>query len=214
MRQLEVLEAARIIESMGDGITGPDVVETIDLRGVQAAVLKRGVLFIAGTNEFSDWFEFNFDFIHDGPADQHGFSMAPGDSGAVWHAGFLEHAQIVYAFAKPQKISAIIGHSLGAASAQIVGASLGIPSIAFGSPRPLQGAAKFRNEGFVLNVCRTDDTLCHLPPRFFGFRHVGSVHWLSPPAPDVGEGHSIRSYIEALEQPLPPLFPAAWPPVA
>ncbi|MGX9856428.1 hypothetical protein ACR03S_13445 [Limimaricola variabilis] len=215
MKTLDVSEAARIIERMDGGLDGPDVVETIDLKGVQAAMLKRGILYIAGTNEFSDWFEFNFDFIHDRAPDAHGFRMAAGDSGAIWHAGFLEHARIVYAFAKPQKPAFIIGHSLGGASAQIVGASLGVPSLSFGSPRTHLGGAHFGREGFVLNICRTDDTLCHLPPRFFGFRHVGSVHWLSPPAGEVEEGHSIASYAELLEAgPLPPGFPEAWPPSA
>ncbi len=61
-------------------------------------------------------------------ADDRGVRQAAtGDSGKhAWHAGFLKHAQTVHASVSgmPEPPKLIIGHSLGAASAQIVGASL------------------------------------------------------------------------------------------
>ncbi len=211
MASTKLLDAAQLIRRVNDDGDSADIVESIDIDGVQAVTLKNKVLVIPGTNEFADWFNFNLEVFADGRPERVGFDVVPGDSGARWHAGFLKHARYVYTFAKPQGIRLVIGHSLGAASAQIVGSSLGIPTIAFASPRPLLGGARFRGEGWVVNVCRTDDTVCHVPPDFLGFRHVGSVYWLSPPTPHVGEDHRIDAYIEAIEAGLSDTLPVAWP---
>lgn len=211
MAPLTILDAARAVRAASRGEAGLDVVERIDIEGVQAVTLKGGVMVVLGANEIADWFDYNLDFIP-GPESEHvGFSVIPGDSGARWHAGFLEHARFVYAFAKPQRPKLIAGHSLGAAAAQIVGASLGVPAIGFGSPRPLRQRRQFRGEGWVLNVCRSDDTICYVPPGFLGFRHVGSVRWLTPPQPDPGEDHSMDEYIEVLEAGHGSTLPETWP---
>ena len=185
---------------------------SIDVRGVQAEYLKDGTLVIPGTNELSDWFEFNFDLVSSSGNEGHGFEVSPGDSGARWHAGFLEHAQLVYAFAKPLKPKLIIGHSLGAASAQIVGTSLRTPTIAFASPRTHRGRTQIPGEGWVVNICRTDDTVCHVPPNFLGFRHVGSRYWISPNEVNDGEDHRMDNYIALMEtKRIKDKLPATWP---
>ncbi|SER81220.1 hypothetical protein SAMN04490244_10374 [Tranquillimonas rosea] len=213
MKSLSLLEAAQMMLRVYDRDRDPEleIVQQIDIRGVQACTLKGGILVIPGTNEFSDWFQFNFDLGGRDRVERHGFAVAHGDSGARWHGGFLEHAQIVYTFAKPQPLRYIIGHSLGAASAQIVGASLKLPTIALASPRTLRGDRPFPGEGWVVNVCRTDDTVCHVPPDFMGFRHLGSVYWLSPPEVNVGEDHRVDKYIALMEAKVSPTLPQAWP---
>lgn len=214
MAHLNVLDACDMIEAAYDGSNSPDVEHQIDIRGVQAMYLKSGVLVIPGTNEMSDWFDFNLD-IAGSVTDGHGFEVVPGDSGSHWHAGFLEHAQIVYTFAKGLRPKFIVGHSLGAASAQIVGTSLGVPTIGFASPQTLRGAPTNRlgKEGWVVNFCRVDDTVCHVPPKFLGFRTLGSRYWLSSDTINVGQDHSIDNYRSILKlKKTQDRVPMIWPP--
>ena len=216
MAQLSVLEACDLIEASYAGTNGDDVQASIDVRGVQAQYLKSGVLVIPGTNEFNDWFDFNLNVRGD-MTDGHGFEVVPGDSGSMWHAGFLEHAQIVYSFAKGLRPKFIVGHSLGAASAQIVGTSMRVPTIAFASPQTLRGKPTNRlaHEGWVLNICRVDDTVCYVPPSIIGFRTLGSRYWLAPEEPNVGEDHSIDNYRQLLKTArVQKRVPKAWPPVS
>ncbi|WP_425038101.1 hypothetical protein [Primorskyibacter sp. S187A] len=214
MAQLNVLDACDMIEAAYDQTNAADIEHQIDIRGVQAQYLKSGVLVIPGTNEMADWFDFNLN-ISGQPTDGHGFEVVPGDSGSMWHAGFLEHAQIVYTFAKGLRPKFIIGHSLGAASAQIVGTSLRVPTLAFASPQTLRGRPTNRlaHEGWVVNYCRLDDTVCHVPPKFLGFRTLGSRYWLAPDEINVGGDHSIDHYRALLKtKKVQDRVPMAWPP--
>ncbi|SIS83110.1 hypothetical protein SAMN05421759_104138 [Roseivivax lentus] len=211
MAGLKVLDAADLIRDAYANDLGDRVQTAIDIRGVQAYFLKDGTLVIPGTNEFSDWFDFNLRF---GNVDVqgHGFEVVPGDSGTLWHGGFLEHAQIVYTFAKGLRPKFIVGHSLGAASAQIVGASLAVPSIAFASPKTCRSRQRMPGEGWVLNICRIDDAVCHVPPSFLGFRTIGSHYWLTPPEADADEDHRIHNYKELLRLArVKERVPTEWP---
>ena len=211
MSTLSVMTAAEMIRDAYADALGARVDTSIDIRGVQAHYMKDGTLVIPGTNEFSDWFDFNLQFGGQ-PMNGHGFEVVPGDSGTLWHGGFLEHAQIVYTFAKGLRPQFIVGHSLGAASAQIVGASLGIPAIAFAAPKTCQSRGRMHGEGWVLNICRVDDTVCHVPPSFLGFRNVGSLYWLTPDEVHPGEDHKIEHYMELLTLPrVQERVPMRWP---
>lgn len=210
MARTRLIDAAATMQAVYDGTGSADVQMRIDIRGVQAVYLKDGTLVIPGTNELADWFEFNFNLVS--PTDGHGFEVVPGDSGAQWHAGFLEHAQTVYAFAKPLQPKLIVGHSLGAASAQIVGLSLRVPTIAFASPRTHRGKTRLAGEGWVVNICRADDSVCHVPPNFLGFRHIGSVYWIAPEQIEDGIDHGVDHYIALLgAEKAKSRLPATWP---
>ncbi|MEM6637987.1 MAG: hypothetical protein AAF667_19085 [Pseudomonadota bacterium] len=212
MVALSLLEAADLVQDFYNSPNRPNVVESIDLNGVQAYFLKRDILIIPGTNELSDWFEFNFDLYNFTPSESHGFEVVAGDSGAKYHAGFLEHARTVYAFAKSLKPKIIVGHSLGAASAQIVGSSLRVPTIAFASPRTIRGKANLPWAKFVLNICRTDDMVTQVPPKLLGFRHIGQVVWMNPQGINFYEDHRIDEYIEIMDEPhIKPHLPEKWP---
>ncbi|KNG93204.1 hypothetical protein ATO11_12145 [Pseudaestuariivita atlantica] len=204
------MEAAKLIEdAYAKRLT--DVHTEIDVRGVQATYLNSGVLVIPGTNEFRDWFDFNLNMFGQG-GDGHGFEVVSGDSGTKWHAGFLEHAQIVYSFAKGLRPKFIVGHSLGAASAQIVGMSLRTPTIAFASPQTCRSRTRMPGEGWVVNICRVDDDVCHQPPRILGFRTIGSRYWLSPDPLKLGEDHKIDNYMDLLKtKKVKDRVPQAWP---
>lgn len=212
MTKLSLLEATELIEASYAGANKADIHTEIDIQGVQAQFLKSGVLVIPGTNEFSDWFDFNLNVTNPNAPESHGFEVVPGDSGALWHAGFLEHAQIVYTFAKGLRPKFIVGHSLGAASAQIVGTSLKVPTIAFASPQTCRSAARLHGEGWVVNICRVDDTVCHVPPKFLGFRTVGSRYWMQPDELDGDEDHRITNYRELLKlKRIKDRLPQSWP---
>lgn len=183
---MDISKAADLIDRAYARTLGGQVAVELNLMGAQAALLNDGTLIIPGTNEVSDWGNFNL------VVDQ-------GDSGRTWHAGFLRHARIVYPFAKG-RAKRIIGHSLGAASAQILAVSLGIPALCFASPQPLRGKTKVANEGLVTNLCRLDDGVCYLPFSFLKFRHIGAVHWISPGEAQSHGSHRIGDYLRALKR--------------
>ena len=176
-------EAADLIARAYEGKL--DAPHQLDQDGVQAFVTADRILVIPGTNEPSDWFRFNF-------------KVGRGVTRA-WHQGFLDHSRVVYDFAKSLNPRLIVGHSLGAASAQIVGYSLHVDTIAFASPKPLRYLPQMPSHGFawVQNICREDDMVCALPPNFL---HVGKVEWLTPKRHHWGEDHRIDNYIAVMKE--------------
>lgn len=195
---MKLTDAAKLIQKAYDNQLGGLLHSSIDMGGAQAAFLTDGTLIIPGTNEHSDWADFNLD-------------ISSGDSRRKWHAGFLRHAQAIYPFAKGAGAKRVLGHSLGAASAQIVASSLEIPAICFASPRPLRGRTRFRGEHRILNICRFDDAVCYLPMAFLGFRQIGKVHWLSPREPQSAGSHKLKDYLRAMAQGTArPELPGTW----
>jgi hypothetical protein len=185
------LEAARLL--LADYADRLLPVDRISLSGVQAAIVDQAtgarVLAIRGTNELTDWLRYNFQCLPE--VDQ-------GDQ-FQWHRGFLHYAQIAYAFAKGKGVQLVVGHSLGAAAAGIVATSLGVPAIAFATPRALFGGLGPDNESIVRNFLRIDDLVCMLPPGAIGFRHVGEVNWLRTQGRHIGQDHTLIHYLELLE---------------
>jgi len=195
---MKLTVAADLIQRAYDGKLGALQASEINHQGAQAFMLKDGTLVVPGTNEISDWRDFNF-------------NVGKGDSGRAWHSGFLKHASAIYPFAKGAGAKRVIGHSLGAASAQIIGVSLGIPAICFASPRPLRGRTRFKGEHRILNICRYDDAVCNLPFPFLGFRHVGKSHWISPREQQSEGSHQLEHYLRAMEKgKSTPTLPDEW----
>ena len=184
---MDISEAADLLSLAYAGKLDAPGTMPFDLNGAQAYLLADKTLVIPGTNEKSDWKDFNFD-------------VTDGDSGRIWHAGFMRHARTIYAFAKGGEAKRVIGHSLGAASAQIIGCSLEIPALCIASPRPLRGKTAFRGEKRIVNLCRFDDAVCYLPFAFLKFRHLGKVHWISPGEPQSEGSHTIADYLRALKR--------------
>ena len=209
---MRVIEAARIMAAGYAPRGRLDVARRLDRDGVQALLLTDRTLVVPGTNERMDWVAFNLRTMPR-PSRALAATLRAGASGALWHGGFLRHAEILYDFAKERDVRLMIGHSLGAASAQIAGASLRLPVIGFASPRTKHGARRFPGEGWVLNVNRSDDLIGWLPPRGFGFRHLGSVHRLDPPQVNRGPDHGMAHYIRLLRHPVVGAsLPRVWPP--
>lgn len=155
-----------MVSALAELIVGRVAFRIVELEDGKAALLLRG------TDQWQDWLRFNVLFRPDFNA---------GSSGALWHAGFYRYASAGYCFAKGwlcagRQLDYIAGHSLGAAAAQIIGASLGIETHAFASPRPLWSRTQPSGAEFVSNWVVSDDMVCVLPPFI---RHwVGKVTWL------------------------------------
>ena len=197
---MKLTVAADLIQRAYDGKLGAMEVNGLDHEGIQASMLSDGTLVIPGTNETSDWKAFNF-------------NVGKGERNRNWHAGFLKHASVVYPFAKGANAKRVIGHSLGAASAQIVAAWLEVPGICFASPRPLRGRTRVKGEHRIMNVCRLDDAVCSLPPSFLGFRQVGKVFWLRPGEKQSEGSHQLKDYLRAMKKEASnPDLPDDWHP--
>ena len=175
-------EAAALIDDAYEGrLITPHM---LDKDGVQAYLTADNECVIPGTNERADWFDFNFKVRGKG-------------SNHEWHEGFLLHASTVYHWLREidHQVDAIYGHSLGAASAQIVGFSLGVPTLAFAAPRVLVPDANV-DAPSVICINRKDDTVTYLPPYF---QHIGEVKVMKP-SWHFGEDHRIRHYGRAMSE--------------
>jgi pimeloyl-ACP methyl ester carboxylesterase len=165
--------------------------------GAEAYLTRDGILLIPGTNEGSDWTDYNLKgFAAKGEAlgwDR----LNPGIGAAVWHFGFALHAIEVMDFLGGLKPAAIIGHSLGAASAQMLGAHFKVPTVTFAAPRLLRQAGGFPGEEWVLNLVHSDDVIGLVLAQSAGFRRVGHVRFLTA-GTGSGFAHAMADYETAL----------------
>ena len=171
----------------------------LDHDDVQAALLDNGILLIPGSNSVRDYIKFNLRVLCIG-----GGRYAVGDkateagaSGTRWHRGFLRHAQVIHDWIEGmgQRPVMILGHSLGAASTQILSMSWQVTGIAFAAPRTLAQVGRVPGGGSCLCFNRDDDTVCAVPP---GFHHLGSVHEARTRRSVAGPDHGMWLYREAL----------------
>ncbi|MEM1266110.1 MAG: hypothetical protein AAGI50_08855 [Pseudomonadota bacterium] len=196
---MKILEALELMERAYK--SKPRGKYSMDTKGVQARLYGREkALVIEGTNEFSDWLRFNFNVLIEREPEI-------GDSGARYHQGFYNYAEKVYYFAKPiqDRIDVVIGHSLGAAAAQIVGASLGKPTLSIGAPKPyVKGTGPVPGAEYVTNLNRDDDAVTKVPGMLLGFlpfEHIGHVWNLDPKDDDeLGEDHRVNHYIDLIKR--------------
>lgn len=212
MNAAELAAQSYAIADMIKGGNVPSQVKAhVSIRGAQAQMMDKGVMVVPGSNELLDWFS-NFDVYNIVGRRFQRRDKAKGNNGAVFHAGFLRHASKLQGFAKEHDARFIIGHSLGAATAQILGTALGIPAIGFASPRVKQGAGKLKKEGGVLNICRADDLVTRVPPSEAGFRRLGTSVRLVPGVTNPGMDHSMDHYIASLEEHVSAKgLPKHWP---
>jgi pimeloyl-ACP methyl ester carboxylesterase len=197
---MKITQAAELIQKAYDRDLSAELAHPpLNKKGVEAWMLRDGTLVVPGTNDTADWWR-NINVGRSGR----------GASRRTWHKGFLEHARVIYDYATPLQPKLVIGHSLGAAAAQILGVSWKIPAICFASPRPLRGRQRFPGEGNILNINRWDDIVTQLPPIVW-FRHVGRVHRISPGETQSEGSHSIPDYLRAMSQGrVRPPLPDSW----
>lgn len=165
-------------------------IDTLDIDGCQASIWTDGThcsLVTRGSNDGWDWAR-NFQFVP-------GWSMM-GASGAAYHRGVLQSARMIFAWLKNAKrpITFSTGHSLGGGVGQIVGPSIGVPTITFAAPKVLARGSPPRAD-LVTNYVLPGDPVPWLVP---GYRHVGKVVSLKPTSGWWGARHANRHYLEAL----------------
>jgi len=177
----------------------PPVRTPINEGHVQAYLLTDMTLVIRGSDELKDYTRSNL-VVTKSKISWPGMSSAAQN--AVWHKGFAGHAKTVARVLNGARPKFIVGHSLGAATAQILGCVYGVPTVAFASPRPLRGTSRLKHEKWVLNVLRNDDTVCRVPPSSLGYRRVGNTEVMHPKKVNVGEDHSMKQYIKLLKTEL------------
>ncbi len=199
---MEVMKAAELLETGYAGGFGSEVQsKPAGGDGVQAYLLNDGTLVIPGTNEPTDWTKYNLNI----------FSMKQykKSNGIRFHSGFLDHAQAVLAWARNKNVKCITGHSLGAASAQILGPILNVPVVNFASPKvSLKRFTRYQNEGRVLNFNRKDDRVTKVGGWIF--RHLGRVEVLDPQGPHIGGDHKVKFYRELLVLDRYSSLPKSW----
>lgn len=197
MRNMDLMDAAELVRDSYKGSHAlPPVRTSINDAHVQAYFLRDDTLVIPGSNELVDYTDGNL------VTNKQKISwdkMGKAGGNAIWHKGFAHHAATIANRLGNARPTFIIGHSLGAAAAQILGCIYGVPAVGFASPKPRRGKSKLRHEGLVLNVVRNDDLVCRMPPKVFGFRRVGNTEVMHPVSRNNSEDHSMPRYIELMK---------------
>ncbi len=197
MRNMDLMDAAELVANSYKGKSHLPPVRTIVKKGhVEAYLLSNNTLVIPGTNDANDWTKSNLVI-----GKQKVSWKLKGKAGgnAIWHKGFAGFATTIYNQLGSARPTFIVGHSLGAAAAQILGCIYGVPAIAFASPMPRQGSRKLTNEHLILNVVRNDDPVCRLPPKNLGYRRAGNTEVMQPVTKDIGLRHAMEHYTDLMK---------------
>jgi len=197
MARMDLMRAAELAQdSYKGGIRLPPVLMPIDVGHVEAFLLKDRTLVIPGSGELKDYTRSN---LVTAPAKISWPGISKAGANALWHKGFAKHAMIIAQALEQHRPKFIVGHSLGAAAAQILGCVYGVPAIGFASPMPLRTAGRLANEHLILNVLRNDDFVCRVPPSSLGFRRVGNTEVMMPRRLNIGEDHKMHNYISLMK---------------
>ncbi|MEM6371802.1 MAG: peptidoglycan-binding protein [Pseudomonadota bacterium] len=202
---------------------GLHVTKRCTVRGVEAYMLNNQCLLIPGSNGLDDYLRFNLrlwglgtrrlTFREEADKQKVDKRTKLGFSRTIWHQGFLRHANKIYHWIgkNPEDWpKTIIGHSLGAAAAQILSKTWAAPAIGFAAPRPRKSRGKIKLDGLSLSICRDDDIVCYLPS---SFHRTGQTRILKHASPTSGLNHNMAAYIDALDNRKPNLgIPANWSP--
>lgn len=213
MRQMPLMTAATLARSSYLGAAAlPPIKAALDKGGVQAWLLTDDTLIIPGTNHWTDWIRFNFNTMLVA-GQQIGWNEVGTCIGnAKWHRGFAVHAREVHDFMGGRRPKFIIGHSLGAASAQILGCHYGVPTLCFASPNPRFGGTALSHEGWVMNVVYASDPVGRFPLQMNGYRRIGSVEMMARTNLS-GLQHSMDRYIPLMAREIGAgTLRAVWPP--
>ena len=122
-----------------------------------------------------------------------------------FHSGFVLHAARVLKFLKGRKPAFIVGHSLGAASAQILGNHLDVPTICLASPQVVKkrildkaDMRKPENRQWnILNIAWRQDTVTSIL-RPLKYRCLG--HRVIFVQANTGIDHFVSNYLKLFEE--------------
>ena len=175
----------------------------------RAYLLNNDFLIIPGSDSFADYAKYNFRIAGIGRKKlKISTKTKKGESGTKWHQGFLKHAQEIQTWLGNRRPTLIIGHSLGAASTQILSMTYKVSGIAFASPRTHTGSNSGPNSKYCLSICRTDDPVCKVPS---SFNHMGRVIYLKHKDDRGLVRHNPWQYMKVLKKNTTPnKVPARW----
>ena len=177
------------------GIRRPAISLSCPHHDVQAHMLEGQILLLPGSNSVSDYRNFNLRPIRLGHRKlrMDDNKAETGASGTVWHQGFLAYAAEIFHWLIQHGTAPkfIIGHSLGAAAAQILSKSYNVPAIGFAAPRTKFSRGPVKHHGQCLLINRDDDVVPLLPPGYF---HMGKVVKLAPAVTRALPAHAMKHY--------------------
>lgn len=225
---LTLIDAAKLLlatrESILAGELGDHLVRvTKDVKHVDAGLTKeKNILVITGSDSWQDYMFYNLRPWRPLPRmpeiDQLTSSDLPK---RAFHKGFLLLAARVKHFLGDHKPDYIVGHSLGAAAAQILGTGLGVPTVCLASPqvvkRKFLKPSALRSPGHaqwnVFNLAWDKDFVTR-GYRLTGLRCLGHRVVVGTDDPNPGIDHFVQDYkhliIEA-EAYQTAKLPSAWP---
>ncbi len=215
MGHISLNDAATLAEASYDisRIQSPKVLKSCPHRDVQAYMLEDDILLLPGSNTVRDYLRYNLRPLRLGEARLRlkDGGKAKGASGTFWHQGFLAYAKVIYDWLDKENLkpATIIGHSLGAAAAQILSKSYAAPAIGFAAPRPKFVKGSIKHEELCLLINRNDDLVPTLPS---GFHHMGKAKLLAPPPRNWFASHKMSSYkVTTAEAQQSGALPKSWP---
>lgn len=181
-------------------ITSPKVMHSCPHQDVQAHILEGDILLLPGSNSIRDYLHYNLRPLRLGHQrlKMGDDTSAKGHSGTTWHQGFLAYSLVIFDWLKTLDITPkfIIGHSLGAAAAQILSKSYGAPGIGFAAPRPKLVKGPVKHDDKCLLINRFDDLVPKLPG---AFNHMGQVKELAVDPKRRFPAHAMKHYRQIVD---------------
>jgi len=183
------------------GIVSPRVIRSLDHDDVQAHLLAGNILLLPGSNSVRDYLKYNLRPLRlgDKRLTLEAGGVEKGASGTSWHQGFLRYSRVIFNWLKDEGVrpNYIIGHSLGAAAAQILSKSYNAPAIGFAAPRPKLTSNGVVHDGRCLLVNRTDDLVPKLPGNY---HHMGKAKLIKPLRSKGFWAHSMPWYSDIVAE--------------
>ncbi len=210
-RRLSVLTAAKIADetyrpSRGR-IAGYRILSSS--KGHATAYLLEGdILTIKGSDSAYDYIRYNLRPL--GIGFKKLTLKGKMGQGADWHQGFLAHVAEIqtWLIRIRRRPKYIIGHSLGAASAQVFSAALQVPAICFAPPRVCRQNKIPGQWNRCLLIARTDDIVPQIPE---GYQHIGRSTPIDM-GRVLGHKHKMKHYIPQLPKQINKgKIPSKWP---
>lgn len=204
MTTYRLIDAATLAEASykAGRIVSPRVIKSLDNDDVQAHLLEGNILLLPGSNSVRDYVKFNLRPLRLGNQRlvlKTASGSAKGASGTWWHQGFLRYSVEIFDWLKAEGVTPryIIGHSLGAAAAQILSKTYNAPAIGFAAPRPKRSKNRVVQDGRCLLVNRTDDPVPKVPS---AYHHLGRAKLFKSVKHRSAFAHSMRHYIDIIKE--------------
>ena len=164
------------------------------LLGDATAFLVEGnIVVIQGSNSMWDYLKYNVRIVGVGRQKLalKSKALSRDAKGVVWHQGFLRHALEVQTWltALKRRPKFFVGHSLGAATVQILSPGYGVPGIGFAPPGICMNNPTAADNKRCLLICRSDDIVTQVPE---GFAHLGKTLMLQVTAGALPRHKMIR----------------------